>query len=105
MKTEELLKAAVDKGAADIFLIPGMPLSYRVGGRIIYQSDEKIYPKESESMVSEIYQLAGNRNMDKVKIHGDDDFSMAIPGVSRFRANVFRQRGSLAAIIRVITFD
>ena len=36
---------------------------------------------------------------------GDDDFAMALPGVSRFRVNVFRQRGSLAAIIRVITFD
>lgn len=105
MKTEELLKGAVERGAADIFLIPGMPLSYRVGGRIIYQSEDKIYPKESESIVTEIYQLAGNRSMDKVRSHGDDDFSMAIPGVSRFRANVFRQRGSLAAIIRVITFD
>lgn len=105
MKTEELLREAVERGAADIFLIPGMPLSYRIGGRIICRSDEKIYPKESESIVEEIYQIAGNRNMEKVRSHGDDDFSMAIPGVSRFRANVFRQRGSLAAIIRVITFD
>ncbi len=105
MKTEELLREAVERGAADIFLIPGMPLSYRIGGRIIYRSEEKIFPKESESIVTEIYQLAGNRNMEKVRAHGDDDFSMEIPGVSRFRANVFRQRGSLAAIIRVITFD
>lgn len=105
MKAEELLREAVIKGAADIFLIPGMPLSYRIGGRIIYRSEDKIYPLESESIVEDIYRLAGNRDMGKVRAHGDDDFSMAIPGVSRFRANVFRQRGSLAAIIRVITFD
>lgn len=105
MKTEDLLRDAVLKGAADIFLIPGMPLAYRIGGRIIYQSEEKIFPKESENIVMDIYKLAGNREMDKVLVHGDDDFSMAIPGVSRFRTNVFRQRGSLAAIIRVITFD
>ena len=37
--------------------------------------------------------------------HGDDDFSFAIPGVSRFRANIFRQRGSLAGIIRVVRFE
>ena len=37
--------------------------------------------------------------------HGDDDFSFAIPGVSRFRASVFRQRGSLAGIIRVVRFE
>ena len=36
---------------------------------------------------------------------GDDDFSFAIPGVSRFRASVFRQRGSLAGIIRVVRFE
>ena len=35
----------------------------------------------------------------------DDDFSFAIPGVSRFRANIFRQRGSLAAVIRVVRFE
>ncbi|MDO5405712.1 MAG: PilT/PilU family type 4a pilus ATPase [Eubacteriales bacterium] len=105
MKMEELLREAVDRGAADIFVIPGMPFSYRVGGTIIYQNEEKHFPKEIDGMIEEFYQLAGNRDMSKVREHGDDDFSMALPGVSRFRANVFRQRGSLAAVIRVITFD
>ena len=36
---------------------------------------------------------------------GDDDFSMAIPGLSRFRVNTYRQRGSLAAVIRIIAFN
>ena len=105
MFTEDVLRNAVEQGAADIFLIPGMPLSWKVGGKIIYQSDEKIFPKEIEEMVREIYALANNRSMDHVVECGDDDFAMALPGVSRFRVNVFRQRGSLAAIIRVITFD
>ena len=105
MFTEDVLRNAVEQGAADIFLIPGMPLSWKVGGKIIYQSDEKIFPKEIEEMVCEIYALANNRSMDHVVECGDDDFAMALPGVSRFRVNVFRQRGSLAAIIRVITFD
>ena len=34
----------------------------------------------------------------------DDDFSFALPGIGRFRANVFRQRGSYGAVIRVIPF-
>ena len=105
MFTEDVLRNAVEQGAADIFLIPGMPLSWKVGGKIMYQSDEKIFPKEIEEMVREIYALANNRSMDHVVECGDDDFAMALPGVSRFRVNVFRQRGSLAAIIRVITFD
>ena len=36
--------------------------------------------------------------------HGDDDFSFAIPGVSRFRVSAYKQRGTLSAVIRVITF-
>ena len=43
--------------------------------------------------------------MERILSHGDDDFSFAIPGVSRFRANIFRQRGSLAAVIRVVRFE
>ena len=48
MFTEDVLRNAVEQGAADIFLIPGMPLSWKVGGKIMYQSDEKIFPKEIE---------------------------------------------------------
>lgn len=43
--------------------------------------------------------------MERILAHGDDDFSFAIPGVSRFRANIFRQRGSLASVIRVVRFE
>lgn len=105
MNVMELLTLAVEKDAADIFLIPGMPFSYKIGGKIIYQGDVRIMPDEMEHMIAQIYELAKNRNMDKVRTHGDDDFSFAIPGVSRFRANIFRQRGSLAGIIRVVRFE
>ena len=105
MNVMELLTSAVEQNAADIFLIPGMPISYKIGGRIIYQGDNRIMPDEMDKMITEIYGLAKNRGMDKVQSHGDDDFSFAIPGVSRFRASVFRQRGSLAGIIRVVRFE
>ncbi|WP_027641097.1 type IV pilus twitching motility protein PilT [Enterocloster clostridioformis] len=105
MNVMELLTSAVEKNAADIFLIPGMPFSYKIGGRIICQGDNRIMPDEMDKMITEIYGLAKNRGMDKVQSHGDDDFSFAIPGVSRFRASVFRQRGSLAGIIRVVRFE
>ena len=62
-------------------------------------------PDEMNEMIKQIYELAKNRSMEKVQSHGDDDFSFAIPGVSRFRASVFRQRGSLAGIIRVVRFE
>lgn len=105
MEVTELLSTAVGKNAADIFLIPGMPFSYKIGGRIIYQGGDKIFPEEMDQMITQIYRIAGDRNMERVTLHGDDDFSFALPRVARFRASVFRQRGSLAAIIRVVQFD
>lgn len=105
MKAIELLSAAVAQNASDIFLVPGMPFSYKIGSRIINQNEEKLSPAQMETLITELYELAGNRTMDKVREHGDDDFSFALPGVSRFRSSVFRQRGSLAAVIRVVTFE
>ncbi len=105
MDIVELLSVAVNKQASDIFLVAGMPLSYKVGGRIEYYKEEKLFPDQIDEMITQLYTIAGKRSMTKIQETGDDDFSFALPHLSRFRANVFRQRGSLAAIIRIITFD
>ena len=85
MKVMELLTAAVEQEAADIFLIPGRPFSYKIGGRIICEGTEKIMPDEMDDMIRQIYELAGGRSEERVLNEGDDDFSFAVPGVSRFR--------------------
>jgi len=48
---------------------------------------------------------AAKRPMDQFLLRGDDDFSFSIPGLARFRVNTYRQRGSMAAVIRVVSFD
>jgi twitching motility protein PilT len=54
--------------------------------------------------VEQIYDLA-QREMDAFCATGDDDFSFSIPGLARFRVNVYRQRGSWATVIRVVMFS
>lgn len=49
--------------------------------------------------------MASNRDISRLHNTGDDDFSFSIPGLSRFRINAYKQRGSLAAVIRVIAFQ
>lgn len=105
MEIVELLTKAVELNAADVFLIPGLPFSCKVGGRIISQGEEKIFPEKMEMLIEQMYEIAGKRDISKVRRDGDDDFSFALPAVSRFRASVFRQRGSLAAVVRVVTFE
>lgn len=98
----EFLQQAVAQNASDIFMIPGMPLALKINGQILPIDETKIFPDTMNKLIAEIYELSDHRNMEKVLAHGDDDFSFAIRGVSRFRANVMKQRGSLAAILRVV---
>jgi twitching motility protein PilT len=60
-------------------------------------------PETTEILIKELYDIAG-RDIAKLNNVGDDDFAFSIAGVSRFRANTYKQRGSLAAVIRVISF-
>ena len=105
MKLEELLREMVDAKASDIFIIAGLPLSYEVSGRQIRLDSAPLMPDDTETFVRAIYEVSG-RSMKSFVDNGnhDDDFSFAIAGVGRFRSNVFRQRGSFGAVIRVIPF-
>ncbi len=100
----QILQQAVERNAADIFMIPGMPISYKINGEILPINDTKIFPDVMDQLISEIYKIANNRDINKTE-HGDDDFSFSVPRLARFRASVMKQRGSLAAIIRVVRFE
>lgn len=105
MNAREILEQAVNEQASDIFIVAGLPVSCRKNGNIIQTQEEKLFPKETEALVNEIYEMAGDRDMRNLLVHGDDDFSFAIPGVSRFRVSAYKQRGALSAVIRIITFQ
>lgn len=105
MNVKEILEKAVYKGAADIFIVAGLPVSYRVGGVIVRENDEKLVPSQTYELLEQIYELNKDANMNKLLSNGDDDFSFAVTGLSRFRVNAYKQRGTLSAVIRVITFS
>ena len=100
-----LLTATVNQDASDIFLIPGMPSAFKIHGQIEPIDERKILPGEMDHFIRAIYALTGGRDMERVLRTGDDDFSFSIQGLSRFRASVMKQRGSLAAVIRLVRFD
>ena len=103
-KIPEYLSLAAREHASDIFIIAGRPLSIKTDGRLCNYG-ERLMPEQTADIIEEIYRLADNRDIDKFLQSGDDDFSFSIPGLSRFRVNAYRQRGSLAAVIRVIAFE
>lgn len=105
MKIIDILREAVEMEVSDVFLIPGTSRAYKKGDSIIVKDAQPLQTEHMIELVKEIYELTANRKMDNLMDRGDDDFSFSLPGVSRFRVNVFMQRGSLAAVIRIITFD
>lgn len=100
----DYLSYATENHASDIFIIAGRPLSVKIDGKMSIFG-ERLMPDDTDRLIHQIYSMAGNRNIDPFLQTGDDDFSFSIPGLSRFRVNAYRQRGSLAAVIRVIAFD
>ena len=104
MDVKKILKEATDNGASDIFIVAGRPLTYKSKGVMECLNEIRMIPKETFEFVTSIYALA-ERDISKFEETGDDDFSFSIPGLSRFRVNTYRQRGSLAAVIRVIAFE
>ena len=97
------LSRAAQDGASDLFFVPGACVSYKLDGALVPMDDQRLTTVQSEQFVKEIYALA-ERELDVFLSTGDDDFSFAIPGVARFRVNTYRQRGSWAAVIRVVAF-
>lgn len=100
----EYLSYAAQDHASDIFIISGRPLSLKINGKLSNYG-ERLMPSETEALIRQIYHMANDRDFDHFLKTGDDDFSFSIPGLSRFRVNAYRQRGSLAAVIRVIAFE
>lgn len=100
----DYLQMAVDRNASDIFIVAGGPVGIKIGGKIVPADESRLMPVQTEELIKEVYSLA-HREMDKLRDSGDDDFSFAVGGLARFRVNAYMQRGSLAAVIRIVSFS
>ena len=100
----EWLKQAVDLGASDIFIGAGRRVSFKINGRIENQGHTPITTEEAEKLITSLYMFA-KRPMDVFMEAGDDDFPVTISGFARFRVNTYRQRNTMAAIIRVVLYN
>ena len=105
MELTPLLKRMIDERASDIFIVAGRPITFASSGRLMKLGDQMLKPADTKEVIKAVYAMA-DRNYDVMEsnFNHDEDFSFAISGVGRFRANVFRQRGSMSAVIRVIPF-
>ena len=100
MDIAELLKHAVQYGASDLHLTASRPAMVRINGQLIPSG----FPTElgHEDTKALIYSILTDDQKAKFEEEHELDFSIGIPGVSRFRVNVFMQRGCVSGVFRTI---
>lgn len=100
---DELLKAALKVGASDVHLKTDSVPVFRVNGRLHFMKDA---PKISSEHMKQLYSSVMNDNQrERFERTNDMDLAYNIPDVSRFRINVFTQRGTTSMAIRAIPYD
>ena len=104
-KLIQILRQAIDRHASDVFIVVGRPVSFRIHGNIESGSGDRLNPDQASALIREIYRMAENRDFNKLINGKDDDFSLTISGLSRFRVCAYMQRGSYSAVMRVIPFE
>jgi twitching motility protein PilT len=96
----QLLQKAVAAGASDVHLKVGQPPGARVGGSLVFFRVDKLRAVDTEAAAMHV--LRRRRGTVDLLDLKEFDLGYEVPGVGRFRVNVYRQRGSLAVVMRII---
>ena len=96
MEIVELLRKAVSMRGSDIFIVPGAAVTVKVNNDMQPLSEGRLSPAMTEELVRKMYELA-HREYGILSREGDDDFSFAI--------HAYKQRGTVAAICRIVNFE
>src|SRR4029078_6239617 len=98
----EILQIALRGGASDIHLKAGLPPMFRVDGSLVPLKDAPRLPPED--IVKMAFGIMNDYQKEKFKQTNEVDLAYGVPGLGRFRVNVFQRRGSIGAVLRVIPF-
>ncbi|MFB3917766.1 MAG: type IV pilus twitching motility protein PilT [Terriglobales bacterium] len=100
MHIDDLLRIAIERKASDLHLKVGNYACLRVDGELVPLSDQ---PRISaEDMLNMAFSMMSNRQKQKFKENAELDLAYGVPGLGRFRVNVFQQRGNVGVVLRVI---
>ena len=102
MDLNDILGIAMKGGASDIHLKAGLPAMFRINGHLVPLKDgPRIAPEELSRMALSIM---NNYQRERFKQFSELDLAYGVPGMGRFRVNVFQQRGTVGIVLRTIPF-
>ncbi|MGZ3737371.1 MAG: hypothetical protein ACXVC0_20555, partial [Bdellovibrionota bacterium] len=97
-----LLKGLVKHKASDLHVKVGRPPLYRINGKLL---PAKLPPLTGEDVKKLAYSTMTQKQIKEFEEGMQIDFGYLVPGLARFRANVFMQKGTLAFVIRVVPLE
>ncbi len=100
MTIEELLITAKEHKASDVHITVGLPPKMRINGILVDMDYPRLLPADTEAVISA---MMNDKRLKQFEELGEIDFSYSIPQIGRYRVNVFHQRGSMAASIRLVS--
>ncbi len=98
----QLLKTMIEKGASDLHLTTGSPAQIRIDGHMVPMNMPPLSPTETKQLC---YSILTDAQKHKFEEENELDLSFGVKGLSRFRGNVFMQRGAVAGVFRTIPFE
>jgi len=98
----DLLKIMIEKGASDLHITTASPPRLRVDGKLVPLDHPQLSPVETKALC---YSILTDAQKHKFEEHNELDLSFGVKGLSRFRGNIFMQRGAVAAAFRTIPFE
>jgi twitching motility protein PilT len=97
----QLLKAMVEKGASDLHVTTGSPPQLRIDGKLVPLKTPPLTPVDTKQLC---YSILTDAQKHKFEEDSELDLSFGVKGLSRFRSNIFMQRGAVAGAFRTIPF-
>lgn len=98
----DLLKIMIEKNASDLHISTNTPPRIRVDGKLVALNEAILTPAETKSLC---YSVLTDTQKHKFEENNELDLSFGVKGLSRFRANMFMQRGAVAGAFRMIPFE
>ena len=99
LSIDQLLKLTVERNASDLHITVGLPPMLRIDGKLVPTEFPRLAPEDTKRL---IYSILNDRQREKFEREWELDMSYSLKGYGRFRLNIYKQRGAVAAAFRVI---
>lgn len=102
LEMKELLKMVVEKEASDLHITEGTPPVLRIDGELVFTNLGKLSSADTKRLV---YSILNDEQKARFEDELELDFSLSVPGISRFRVNAHIQKGNVEVALRIVPLE